>query len=119
VRLGRKDVVLSPHELPGEVEWRVDLLEWYAKRLVFNAVRLTPHARMATLAHARAALEHENRLHPLEAQAVVILASQVLERFGFPGLSGPPEAFLRLDENMDRDWDALQRRYSHILAACR
>ncbi|WP_377784820.1 hypothetical protein [Paraburkholderia silviterrae] len=84
-----------------------------------NAVRLTPQARMATLAHARTALQHENGLHPLEAQAVVMSASQVLDRLGFPGLSGPPEGFLRVDGQLDRDWDALQRRYTHILAAGR
>ncbi|WP_459190557.1 hypothetical protein [Ralstonia pseudosolanacearum] len=119
VQLGRKPVVLSSHELPGEIEWRVDLLAWYVKRLVMNAVRLTPQARMATLAHARAALLQEVGLHSMEAKAVVTSARQVLERLGFPGMTGPPEGFLRVDEDLEAEWGALQRRYSHILAACR
>ncbi|WP_128972470.1 hypothetical protein [Burkholderia pseudomallei] len=118
-QVGRRHVVVSAHEMPGEVEWRVDLLTWYAKRLVLHAVHLAPQARVALLAHARAVLESENGLHPSEAQAVVEMANRILERFGLPGVSGQPEGFLRVDEHLEKEWDALQRRYSHIVAACR
>ncbi|AQV95661.1 hypothetical protein BJN34_17410 [Cupriavidus necator] len=119
VQVGRQHVVVSAHEMPGEVEWRVDLLTWYAKRLVLHSVRLAPQARIALLAHARAVLESENGLHPLEAQAAVDSANRILERLGSPGVSGPPEAFIRMDACLANEWDALERRYRRILAAGR
>ncbi|MFV8669463.1 hypothetical protein ACNRC9_10655, partial [Ralstonia pseudosolanacearum] len=44
VQLGGKDVVLPAHELPGEVEWRVEMLNWYAMRLVCHTVQLATQA---------------------------------------------------------------------------
>ncbi|GAB3630348.1 hypothetical protein PTE30175_03580 [Pandoraea terrae] len=119
VELGRKSVVLSAHELPGEVEWRVDLLTWYAKRLAVATVVLTPQARQAMLAHARTELVSEHALHPLEARLVVESARKVLERWGFPGAPLQPECQLRLEEEMLKEWAELQRRWRRVVAACR
>lgn len=114
-----RPIVLPAHELPGEVEWRVDMLNWYAQRLICHVVQLAPQARTALLAYARYALVQENGLHLTEAQAVVDAASQVLTRIGPQGVSGPVQGFAEVDATLQADWDALQRRYHRILATCR
>lgn len=119
VRVGGQDVVVPGHELPGEVEWRLDLLTWYGQRLICHAVQLAPQARNAMLAYSRYALVQENGLHVTEAQAVVDASSQVLERIGNRGVSVPAQGFVGFDSALEHEWDMLQRRYSRILATCR
>lgn len=119
VEMRGKHIVLPAHELPGEVEWRVDMLGWYAKRLAFHSVLLAPQARNAILAYARHALINESGLHPLEAKAVVDASSQALARLGFPGVSGSVHGFAGADSSLAQDWEALQRRFSRMLAMCR
>ncbi|UGS91492.1 hypothetical protein KOL96_10270 [Ralstonia wenshanensis] len=119
VRLGGKDVVLPAHELPGEVEWRVEMLNWYVMRLVCNTVQLATQPRLAMLTYARYALVQESGLHSLEAQVVVDMAGRLLERAGFRGVSGPIQGFAGVEATLQGDWDKLQRRYHRILATCR
>ncbi len=119
VHVSGKDILLPGHELPGEVEWRLDLLNWYTQRLVCHAIQLAPQARIALLAYARYALVRENGLHVVEAQSVVEAAGRMLERIEYRGVSGPVQGFVEVDATLQADWDALQRRYHRILATCR
>lgn len=119
VRVGGQDVLLPGHELPGEVEWRLDLLNWYTQRLVCHAAQLASQARTALLAYAHYALVQENGLHVVEAQSVVEAAGRMLEQIGHRRLSGPAQGFAGVDAALQAEWDALQRRYRRILATCR
>jgi len=109
-------VKISPHELPGEVEWRVDLLHWYVTKLVIDLMWF-PKAEIPTYLDVVArALVVDCELHPIEAKLVTDTAAPMLQRLDFPP-SVPPERWQGLEDHLHETWDALQERYVNIVSS--
>ncbi|SPA03859.1 conserved hypothetical protein [Cupriavidus taiwanensis] len=109
-------VKISPHELPGEVEWRVDLLRWYVTKVVIDLIWI-PKAEIPTyLDVVVRALVAECGLHPVEAELVTDTAAPMLQRFDFPPNVSPAQ-WQGLEDYLHETWDALQERYINIVSS--
>jgi hypothetical protein len=62
---------LSPHEMPGEIEWRIDFIRWLILRTVYEVSVLPPKKRMEALVRVESELMRKTKLHPIEAEAVI------------------------------------------------
>ncbi|QOT76346.1 hypothetical protein [Cupriavidus basilensis] len=109
-------ISVSPYELPGEVEWRVDMLHWYITKVVLDLMWLPREELMAYLERTKQALVAESNLHQLEADLVVDAASSTLQRLDWSP-TGAPEARARLVDHVHSTWDALQERYVNIVSS--
>jgi hypothetical protein len=61
---------LSPHEMPGEIEWRIDFIRWLIARTFHYLATLPPDDRIKNLLRVEDQLIRRTNLHPIEAQAV-------------------------------------------------
>ncbi|WP_175772473.1 hypothetical protein [Paraburkholderia phenazinium] len=62
---------LSPHEMPGEIEWRIDFIRWLISRALHQVSALPRTQRMKALIKIEDELIHRTNLHPIEARAVI------------------------------------------------
>jgi hypothetical protein len=62
---------LSPHEMPGEIEWRIDFIRWLIFKTFLYVSPIPPRQRMGVLLRAEDQLIRSTNLHPFEARAVV------------------------------------------------
>src|ERR1700674_1426273 len=61
---------LSPHEMPGEIEWRIDFIRWLIARTFHYLSTLPREDRIKKLVDIENELIRRTNLHPIEAQAV-------------------------------------------------
>lgn len=112
--VSKERIKLSPHELPGEVEWRVDLLHWYVQKLVFDLIWLPMEEQPAYLGRLQDVLVTDCQLHHLEAQLVAELADSSLKSLE-GRLRQNAQGQRRLLERMHTSWDVLQDRYTSLV----
>ena len=72
---------LSPHEMPGEVEWRIDFIRWLILRTFHQVSGLPAAKRVQTLVSLEVDLMRKTNLHPYEAEAVVRGALHTLDEY--------------------------------------
>lgn len=115
VQVGGRNIELPEHEMPGEVEWRRDLLQFFVTRLVCDALPCSPSVRESVFLQARQELVVEQGLHPLEFQFVLDLSRRMLARFENSMPKQGVRAFAEIDASLNQQWSALESRYRRIL----
>lgn len=73
---------LPPYEVPGESDWHVDLLCWYAVETAGRGFLLPAAERTAYFADERRTNASLKRLSAIEIESVLALAAQSLHTIG-------------------------------------
>lgn len=73
---------LPSYEVPGEVDWHVDLLCWYAAETAGRGFLLPATERIAYFDHERRTNSSLRQLSAIEIESVLALAAQSLRNIG-------------------------------------
>lgn len=112
-----KRLYVSPYEMPGEVEWRVDLMHWHSHRIAFELLLLPSDAAAACLERMSSELVLESHLHHLEAGCVLDAARVLLSRLKPRVTSISMQVVSRLERRIEARWEKLTERYVAIVLA--
>ncbi|MFC5431078.1 hypothetical protein ACFPTO_20065 [Paraburkholderia denitrificans] len=106
---------LSPHEMPGEIEWRIDFIHWLVARTACQLLAQPRDERIAALVALERDLIRKTNLHPIEAQVVaegaLLTLGDIDEEKTW--LAKPDE--LQLDVDVKREGDVLLSRYRSLI----
>lgn len=62
---------VGPEQMPGEIKWRAEWLDWFSKMLTLQLLEKSPEKRLESVRTHYQLLVTETGLHPTEALAVV------------------------------------------------
>jgi hypothetical protein len=106
---------LSPHEMPGEIEWRIDFIRWLVARTSCQLLALPAEGRIAALLEVEQELIRKTNLHPIEAQVVAEGALLTLEDIADESGWAWERRRLKLTANVKRDGENLLGRYRSLI----
>ncbi|QCP48255.1 hypothetical protein FAZ95_03025 [Trinickia violacea] len=106
---------LSPHEMPGEIEWRIDLIRWLIARTFHRLSTLPSDGRIKALVQIEDELIRKTNLHPIEARAVAegaLLTLDDVDAEDMPALKAGTPLF---DAHVKSEGDILMGRYLSLV----
>ncbi|MEM5366428.1 hypothetical protein V4C53_10325 [Paraburkholderia azotifigens] len=106
---------LSLHEMPGEVDWRIEFLQWLTRKVVFYLTTLPETDVIQSLLRVERELILETGLHSLEAQAVTEAALVEFQNLGEKERKELVEDQARFQQYSMKEWTALTERYAQIV----
>jgi hypothetical protein len=106
---------LSPHEMPGEIEWRIDFIRWLVARTSCQLLALPTEERIAALVGVEQDLIRKTNLHPIEAQVVAEGALLTLDDIAEEDGWAWERKKVRLTADVKREGETLLRRYLALI----
>ncbi|MDH6149554.1 MULTISPECIES: hypothetical protein [Paraburkholderia] len=108
-------ISVPPHELPGEVEWRVDLLRWLVRKVFFHLASLRRDERVPALLAIEKRLVAKSGLHVVEAEAVAESALLSIKDASDEDASAIMNAIKLHEAHLESEWTMLEQRYNKII----
>jgi hypothetical protein len=106
---------LSPHEMPGEIEWRIDFIRWLIEKIFHYLATLARKDRVRNLLRIEDELIRRTNLHPIEARAVVEGALISIDDIGDSDISALESGKQLFDAQVKTKGDALMHRYRSLV----
>lgn len=106
---------LSPHEMPGEVEWRIDFIRWLILRTFHQVSGLPAAKRVQTLVSLEVDLMRKTNLHPYEAEAVVRGALHTLDEYTADEIADMSSKRSFYDSKVESEGAVLIARYLDLV----
>ncbi|MGY6122166.1 hypothetical protein ACW9YQ_17685 (plasmid) [Paraburkholderia strydomiana] len=108
-------VTLPPHEMPGEIEWRVEVLKWHVRKTFYFLASLPSSERIQKLLQVEQSLITKSHFHTLEAQAVAEAALVSIQDVSDEDAANLKKARKLIDGRLATEWSALVSRYTKII----
>ncbi|MGF6610598.1 hypothetical protein OKW45_005520 [Paraburkholderia sp. WSM4175] len=106
---------LSPHEMPGEIEWRIDFIRWLIARTFHHLATLPPDERIKSLLCVEDELIRKTNLHPIEARAVAEGALISIDDVDDSEISALESGKPLFEAHVKSEGDALMGRYRSLV----
>jgi hypothetical protein len=108
-------ITVSPQELPGETEWRVDLMRWLVRKVFFHLASLSRDERIQALLAIEKRLVATSGLHVVEAEAVAESALVSIKDVSDEDASAVMKAIKLHEAHLEVEWTLLEQRYKKII----
>ncbi|PRX33454.1 hypothetical protein B0G75_103682 [Paraburkholderia sp. BL18I3N2] len=108
-------VALPPHEMPGEIEWWVEVLKWHVRKTFYFLASVPPSERIEKLLQVEQSLVSKSQFHTLEAQAVAEAALVSIQDVSDEDVANLTKARKLIDDQLATEWSALVSRYTKII----
>ena len=106
---------LPPHDMPGELQWRVDLLKWLVRKIFHYLASLPKDQWIQKLLVVERELMTKTGLHILEAQAVAEGALASIQDLSVSEVDDLARIAVFMDARSKSDGEALTKRYEKIV----
>lgn len=106
---------LSPHEMPGEIEWRIDFIRWLIAKTFHYLASLAREDRVKNLLRIEDELIRRTNLHPIEAQAVAEGALISIDDIDDSDISALESGRPLFDAQVKSEGEVLMNRYRSIV----
>lgn len=106
---------LSPHEMPGEIEWRIDFIRWLIAKIFHHLATLPREERIQTLLRIEDELIRRTNLHPIEARGVAEGALISIDEVDDSGLSALASGRPLFEAHVKNEGDVLMTRYKALV----
>ena len=110
-----KSFSLSPNEMHGEIEWRIEVLRWLVRKTCLFLVSLPKEEWIPNLLEVEKSLMVDTGLHRLEAQAVAestLKTASDLTDSDIRALGNGAPYFRAL---INHEWELLRERYREMV----
>jgi hypothetical protein len=108
-------ITVPPQELPGETEWRVDLLKWLVRKVFFHLASLSREERIQALLAIEKRLATKSGLHVVEAEAVAESALLSIKDVSDEDARAVMKAIKLHEAHLEVEWTLLEQRYKKII----
>jgi hypothetical protein len=115
IEIEGENIELPPQVLPGEVEWRADLLTWLVRKCVSDYIGTPVQQRDELGDTIELQLIVHTGLHPLEARTVLQEAYALLGGLTDDEYQDMTNGNPLLAGHVRVEWDGLKARYAKIL----
>jgi hypothetical protein len=115
IEIEGESIELPPQVLPGEVEWRADLLKWLVRKCVSDYIGTPVQQRDEFDGAIELQLIVHTGLHPLEARTVVQEAYALLGGLTADEYEDMTNGNPLFAGHVQVEWDGLKARYAKIL----
>jgi hypothetical protein len=106
---------LSPFEMPGEIEWRIDFIRWLIARSFHRISVLPGTKRVQALVEVESELIRKTNLHPFEAEAVVRGVLHTLEDYSPTEIAEMRAQRSLFDSRVESEGAVLMARYLDLV----
>jgi hypothetical protein len=106
---------LPPHDMPGELQWRVDLLKWLVRKIFHYLGSLPKDQWIQKLLVVERELMTKTGLHIIEAQAVAESALGSIHDLSASEIEGLKRAAVYLDARSKVEGEAMTKIYEKIV----
>ncbi|MEX3992720.1 hypothetical protein AB4Y35_18340 [Paraburkholderia sp. EG286A] len=107
---------LTPEEMPGEVEWRLELLRWLGRKVFFYLASVAPDDRIQKLLRVEHDLIRRTWLHAIEAHAVAEGALVSISDLTDQELAALERCSVYFDALTKREGERLIKRFERMVA---
>ncbi len=106
---------ISPNEMEGEIEWRVDVLRWLVRKTFHYLASVPRDDWYSRLLEVEKSLMLDTGLHRLEAQAVTESALRTASELTEASLRDLNQGEKYFDALINREWELLRERHREIV----
>jgi hypothetical protein len=111
-------VTLPPHEMPGEIVWRVDVLKWHVRKTLYYLASIPRRERVQRLLDVEQELMCKAHFDAYEAQAVAEAAIDAIKDLSDEDAAGLTKARKLIDGHLAMEWSVLVDRYMALVRDC-
>lgn len=107
---------LTPQEMPGEVEWRIELLRWLGRKVFFYLASVAPEDRIQKLLGVEHDLIRRTWLHAIEAHAVAEGALDSINNLTDQEVAALAQGRVYFEALTKREGERLVKRFERMVA---
>lgn len=115
MQVGERLYELPPEEMPGEVEWRLELLRWLGRKVFHYLASVAPNDRIQSLLRVEHDLIRRTWLHTIEAHAVAEGALATVSDLTDQELAAIARGSVYFDALTKREGERLLKRLERLV----
>jgi hypothetical protein len=115
MKIDGQSIQVSPDEMEGEVEWRIEVLRWRVRKTFHYLASIPRDDWYASLLEVEKSLMLDTGLHRLEAQAVAESALRTASELSESSLRHLNQGAKYFDALINGEWQLLRERHREIV----